>query len=78
MLLIPTDRKALKRCVMLTMREPITIAWPNPTTKTYFFAKNLVGFKAKKGLKIKGNEEWFGTPQWTLEKVAAGNSCVVP
>ncbi|GJM31189.1 MAG: hypothetical protein DHS20C18_01900 [Saprospiraceae bacterium] len=51
-------------------REPRTQTWPSKGN--YIFAKNMIGFPADKGLKIKGSEGWSKTPEWAFENIPEG------
>ncbi len=56
-----------------SMSEPRTQIWPNPWAITHIFAKNIDEFDPKKTLKIRGDEGWMGTPQWSLNVVPKGD-----
>jgi S-formylglutathione hydrolase FrmB len=52
--------------------EPRTQTWPGPWNQGEFFAINLSGLDARRGIEIKGTKEWIGTAPWSLENVPEG------
>ncbi len=52
--------------------EPRTQTWPSPTNKTFIFAKNIDGLQANNIMKIKHDDSWMSTTNWTLDNVPSG------
>ncbi len=52
--------------------EPRTQTWPNPTSKTYIFARNINRFDSNEVLEIKNDDSWISTSDWNLDEVPAG------
>ncbi len=52
--------------------EPRTQTWPNPSSKTHIFAKNIDRFDLATGLYIKNDDNWISTSGWTLDEVPEG------
>jgi len=52
--------------------EPRTQTWPNPTSKTYIFAKNIDAFNTDKIFKITNDKSWISTSDWNLNEIPEG------
>ncbi|MBN4084791.1 hypothetical protein JYT89_00450 [Flavobacteriaceae bacterium AH-315-B10] len=52
--------------------EPRTQTWPNPTSKTYIFAKNIDRFDSNEVLEIGNDDSWIRTSDWTLDGIPEG------
>jgi S-formylglutathione hydrolase FrmB len=52
--------------------EPRTQIWPNPTSKTHIFAKNMDEFESNEVLLIENDGTWISTTDWTLDEIPEG------